>query len=267
LHARVILLELERLYNHVTDFGAIVNDTGFAVAQAHAARIREILMRTNARLTGHRLMRGMLRPGGLQRDLEGASALPAAIDRLRADFDELVAICLDNSMLVDRLRGAGRLTRRTALDHGAVGYVARASGIDRDVRRDHPFAAYGGLTFRVPVLETGDVEARAMIRVEEVRESAGLIAQAVEALPGGDFACPLPPLPPGQSAFGLVEGWRGGIIHWVLAGADDRLDRVKIKDPSFVNWRPLTFALLKNIVPDFPLCNKSFNLSYSGNDL
>jgi len=266
-HARVILLELERLYNHVTDFGAIANDTGFAIAQTHAARIRELLLRANARLTGHRLMRGMLRPGGLERDLDDVDRLPAAIDRLRADFDDLVAICLDNSMLVDRLRGAGRLTRRTALDHGAVGPVARASGIDRDVRRDHPFAAYGGLTFRVPVLEAGDVEARTMLRVEEVRESAGLIAQAVAALRGGALACPLPPLPAGQGAFGLVEGWRGGIIHWALAGAGDRLDRVKIKDPSFVNWRPLTFALLKNIVPDFPLCNKSFNLSYSGNDL
>ena len=168
---------------------------------------------------------------------------------------------------MDRLEGTGRLTTRTARDHGVLGYVARASGIDADVRRDHPFAAYGALSFRVPVFDSGDVKARTLVRVEEARESAKLIRQAVERLPAGPLAAPLPALPAFAPAFSLVEGWRGAIIHWVMAGAGGRLYRVKVMDPSFLNWRPLSYALLKNIVPDFPLCNKSFNQSYSGNDL
>ncbi|HEU4401178.1 MAG TPA: NADH-quinone oxidoreductase subunit C [Candidatus Polarisedimenticolia bacterium] len=274
-HIRVVLLEMERLYNHVADFGSIANDTGFAVAHAHAFRIREALLRLNKRLTGHRLLRGLLVPGGVVRDLPADLAgdpgddlsLPRELGRVGADFEAVVAIALDNSMLRDRLRGAGILTTRTALDHGVLGYVARASGIDRDVRRDHPFAAYDRLAFKVAVLDSGDVEARTLVRVEEVRQSIGLIRQALETRPAGDLRLPLPPLPRRESAFALVEGWRGAILHWVLSDDRGRLDRVKVQDPSFVNWRPLTFALLKNIVPDFPLCNKSFNLSYSGNDL
>jgi Ni,Fe-hydrogenase III large subunit/Ni,Fe-hydrogenase III component G len=267
LYIRTILLEMERLYNHVADFGAIANDTGFAVAHAHALRIRERLLRLNKAVAGHRLLRGMVVPGGVGADLPAGSLPAGDLEAIRRDFDEVVAICLDNSMLVDRLRGAGRLTRRTALDHGVLGIVARASGIDRDERRDHPFAAFRDLTFRVAVREEGDVQARAMVRVEEFRESVGLILQALDGLPAGALRAPLQPLPAWRGAFGLVEGWRGGIIHWIMTGDDGRLYRVKVKDPSFVNWRPLSFALLKNIVPDFPLCNKSFNLSYSGNDL
>jgi Ni,Fe-hydrogenase III large subunit len=159
------------------------------------------------------------------------------------------------------------LTTRTARDHGVLGYVARASGIDADVRRDHPFAAYGELSFRVPVFTSGDVKARTLVRVEEARESARLIRQAVERMPGGPLAARLGALPAFEPAWGMVEGWRGAIFHWVMADAAGLLYRVKIMDPSFLNWRPLSYAILKNIVPDFPLCNKSFNQSYSGNDL
>ena len=148
-----------------------------------------------------------------------------------------------------------------------LGFVARASGLDIDARRDHPFAAYEELVFRVPVLESGDVKARTLVRVEEVHEAVGLIRQALERMGGGPLAMPLGPLPAFEPAFTLVEGWRGTIIHWVMADAAGRLERVKVLDPSFLNWRALSYALLKNIVPDFPLCNKSFNQSYSGNDL
>jgi Ni,Fe-hydrogenase III large subunit len=168
---------------------------------------------------------------------------------------------------MDRLEGTGRLTTRTARDHGVLGYVARASGIDADVRRDQPFAAYGDVEVRVPTFESGDVKARTLVRVEEARESVRLIREAVTRLPAGPLAVALGPLPPWEPALGLVEGWRGAIRHWVMADAAGRLHRVKIMDPSFLNWRPLSYALLKNIVPDFPLCNKSFNQSYSGNDL
>ena len=148
-----------------------------------------------------------------------------------------------------------------------MGYVARASGIDADVRRDHPFAAYGELGVRVPVFDTGDVKARTLVRVEEARESVRLIREVVARMPKGPLAAPLGPLPAFTPAWSFVEGWRGAIIHWVMADAAGLLYRVKIMDPSFLNWRPLSYALLKNIVPDFPLCNKSFNQSYSGNDL
>ena len=266
-YLRVILLEMERIYNHIADFGAICNDTGFAVAHSHCFRIRERLLRLNKRLTGNRLLRGGLLPGGVRLDLPLDLNLTAELDSILTDFNEVVAISLGNTMLMDRLEGTGRLTHQTARDHGVLGYVARGSGIDADVRRDHPFAAYPWLDFKVPVYNSGDVYARTMVRVEEARASASLIQQAVNSLPEGPLSEPLGHLPAWEAGFGMVEGWRGAIVHWIMADAQGRLYRVKIKDPSFVNWPALPFALLKNIVPDFPLCNKSFNQSYSGNDL
>jgi len=266
-YLRVILLEMERLYNHIADFGAIANDTGFAIAHAHCSRLREQLLRLNKRLTGNRLLRGGVVPGGVCFDLPDGLDLSAELYSILADFNEVVDISLKNTILTDRLEGAGCLTWQTAVDHGALGYVARASGVDIDARRDHPFAAYGELDFQVPVYESGDVYARTMMRVKEAAQSVALIRQASKRLAPGPLAAPLGPLPPFEPAFGIVEGWRGAIIHWLMVDSKGALYRVKVKDPSFVNWPPLSFAVLKNIVPDFPLCNKSFNLSYSGNDL
>jgi Ni,Fe-hydrogenase III large subunit/Ni,Fe-hydrogenase III component G len=266
-YLRVVLLEMERLYNHIADFGAICNDTGFAAAHSHCFRIRERLLRLNKRLTGNRLLRGGIVPGGVGQPLPEGLDLPAELDSILADFNEIVDISLGNTMLMDRLEGAGRLTTKTATDHGVLGYVARASGIDVDARRDHPFAAYHWLKFNVPVFEAGDVYARTLARVEEAREAVNLIKQALEQKPLGALAAPLGRLPAFEPAFGIVEGWRGAIVHWVMVDDQGQLYRVKVKDPSFVNWPALSFALLKNIVPDFPLCNKSFNQSYSGNDL
>jgi Ni,Fe-hydrogenase III large subunit/Ni,Fe-hydrogenase III component G len=266
-YLRVILLELERLYNHVGDFGMIANDTGFAAGHAHCFRIRERLFRLNKRLTGHRLLRGTLTPGGVRGDMPAGLDLAGEVEEALADFEEIVEISLSNTLVADRLEGTGRLTTQTARDHGALGFVARASGLDADARRDYPFAAYGELSVRVPVFDSGDVKARTLVRVEEARESARLIREAVRALPGGPLHAPVGALPAFIPAFSLVEGWRGRIVHWLMTDAGGNLERVKILDPSFLNWRPLSYALLKNIVPDFPLCNKSFNQSYSGNDL
>jgi Ni,Fe-hydrogenase III large subunit/Ni,Fe-hydrogenase III component G len=266
-YLRVIFLELERLYNHVGDFGMIANDTGFAVAHSHCFRIRERLLRLNKHLTGHRLLRGTLSPGGVRTDLPRGLDVVSEVQGALADFDEIVEISLRNTLVADRLEGTGRLTVQTARDHGVLGFVARASGLDIDVRRDHPFAAYRELSFRVPVFDSGDVKARTLVRVQEARESMKLIEQAVEGLPAGPLESRLDPLPAFEPAFALVEGWRGRIVHWLMTDQSGRLERVKICDPSFLNWRPLSYALLKNIVPDFPLCNKSFNQSYSGNDL
>jgi Ni,Fe-hydrogenase III large subunit/Ni,Fe-hydrogenase III component G len=266
-YLRALLLELERLYNHVADFGMIANDTGYAVAHSHCFRIRERLLRLNKRLCGSRLLRGSVVPGGVRLDLLSGLDVAGEVEAALRDFDEIVQVSLDNTLLMDRLEGTGRLTTRTARDQGVRGVVARASGVDVDARRDHPFAAYGELTFRVPVVASGDVKARTLARVEEARESARLIRQVQDRLPGGPLTAPLGALPPLEPAWGIVEGWRGTIVHWVMADRDGRLDRVKILDPSFLNWPSLSYALLKNIVPDFPLCNKSFNQSYSGNDL
>ncbi len=264
---RVVLLELERLYNHVGDVGAIVNDTGFAVGHAHCYRIREHLLRLNKQLTGSRLLRGALAPGGLARDLQVPADFVPRLTAALADFEEVLEICLRNTLLMDRLEGTGTLDAERARDHGALGYVARASGRDLDARRDHPFAEYATLGFRVPAFTSGDVKARTMVRVEEARESLSLVAQACRRLAAGPIQAVVPPLPAYMPSFGIVEGWRGRIVHWLMAAGDGRLHRVKVVDPSFFNWPALSYCLEGNIVPDFPLCNKSFNQSYSGNDL
>ena len=266
-YLRVVLLELERLYNHIADFGAIVNDTGFAVAQSHCLRLREDLFDLNKRWTGSRLLRGAVMPGGIRKDAPSGLDLPSRVATIVADFQSIVDICLKNTLVTDRLEGTGQLPAKTARDHGALGFVARASDVDRDARRDHPFAAYGDFRFEVPVYSTGDVKARTLVRVDEVHQARSLIEQATAGLPSGPIAVALPPLPAFEPAFALVEGWRGTITHWVMADGDGRLHRVKVLDPSFLNWRLLSYALAGNIVPDFPLCNKSFNQSYSGNDL
>jgi Ni,Fe-hydrogenase III large subunit/Ni,Fe-hydrogenase III component G len=266
-HVRAILLELERLYNHVADFGMIVSDTGYAIAHAHGYRVRETLLRINQRLTGHRLLRGGVTLGGVKDGVLPDEALADDVDGAVTDFLEVVGFCFENSLVMDRLDRTGTLDSRTAADHAVRGYVARASGLDIDARRDHPVPPYTTVNVNVPIQHAGDVRARAVVRVDEVKESARLIRVLAETLPDGPVQAVVATLPAYEPAFGLVEGWRGLIVHWVLADGHGRLQRVKIVDPSFLNWPALSRALADNIVPDFPLCNKSFNLSYSGNDL
>jgi Ni,Fe-hydrogenase III large subunit len=251
----------------VADFGAIANDTGFAVAHAHCYRIREGLLRLNKQVTGSRLLRGTIVPGGVTRDLPAALDVAGRVEAALKDFEEVVSLCLQNTLLVDRLEGTGVLDAASAADFGVLGYVARASGLDIDARRDHPFAAYADLNFNVPVLTTGDVKARALVRVEEARQAVSLVRQACAAMPPGPLAVPLGTADPYEPGFGIVEAWRGRTVHMVSFADDMTLDRVKVVDPSFFNWPALSLALMDSIVPDFPLCNKSFNQSYSGNDL
>jgi Ni,Fe-hydrogenase III large subunit len=208
-------------------------------------------------------------PGGVAGPLAAAPlpTLAAAVDGIVARFLEVAQLSLDNTMVLERLQGTGRLTHRTAREMQVVGLVARASGVDADVRRDAPFAAYAPTALRVPVYDAGDVWARTMVRLDEARQAAALIRAAAAAAGDGPPAAPLGPLGAGATALGLVEGWRGPIWHWLTAAGPTSLARVKIVDPSFRNWPALEYAVLNNIVPDFPLCNKSFNLSYSGNDL
>lgn len=269
-YLRVVFQELERLYNHIADVGAICTDTGFAIANMHALRLREDLLRLNDRLVGHRLLRGAVVPGGVSIQALSNEQIADAVHtvrRVQSDFDEVVEMALDSTLVTDRLHTTGVLTNEIARELQVAGIAARASGINADTRRDHPYAAYSKLKFQVPVFQDGDVQARMLVRVHEARESVDLILQALEALPSGEMLQALPRLKVGMRAFGLVEGWRGPIWHWIAIGPNDTLARVKVKDPSFANWPALNYAILKNIVPDFPLCNKSFNLSYAGNDL
>jgi Ni,Fe-hydrogenase III large subunit/Ni,Fe-hydrogenase III component G len=259
---RALLLELERLYNHVADIGALCNDVGYGVANAHALRIRERLLRLNARVTGHRLLRGGVFPGGAR-----VVELPSATDleAIAADLREVVTIAMSNSTLVDRFTGTAVLTRDHAAEIGVLGYVARASGLALDARVAHPIH-HVPARVHVPVHHGGDVLARFAVRVDEFEASVALITRLLDGAASAHVDAFDRPRP-GDSGVGIVEGWRGSIVHRVEVGRDGRLTRVKIVDPSFLNWPALPIALADTIVPDFPLANKSFNLSYAGNDL
>jgi Ni,Fe-hydrogenase III large subunit/Ni,Fe-hydrogenase III component G len=261
---RAVLLELERLYNHTADIGALGNDVGFGIVQSHAQRIRERLLRLNAEVTGHRLLRGGVFPGGA-----AVLALPASgtLDHISADLAEVVGIALANSTVLDRFTGTAVLGAEQADEIGVLGYAARASGLRRDARVAHPFAdLYADLD--VPVLHDGDVLARFSVRVAEFDASVRLLHRLLAEAEVGPHAVALPPPPhPVGHGVGLVEGWRGTIAHRIELAPDQALARVKIVDPSFFNWPALPVALADTIVPDFPLANKSFNLSYAGNDL
>jgi Ni,Fe-hydrogenase III large subunit/Ni,Fe-hydrogenase III component G len=265
---RSICLELERLYNHIADIGAICTDVAFVTANMHALRLRERVLRTNEQLTGNRLLRGMACLGGVRFDFDSGQvqALLQLVADLRPDFDSVVRLIEESSSTLDRLEHAGVLQPELARDFGVVGIAGRASGFDHDLRRDFPHAAYGQVKVNVPVYEAGDVEHRMQVRIDEVRESLSLIEQFVAGLPGGPWRVELGQLPPDRVALGYVEGWRGEIFHWIRTAPGNRLARCKVKDPSLQNWPALSEAILGNIIPDFPVVNKSFNLSYSGTD-
>src|SRR5208283_2274548 len=265
---RTILLELERIYNHVADIGAIATDVGFVIANAHASRLREMILCENEELTGSRLLRGMVCPGGLRRDWQWDQVehLSAVLRKFEREFSDLMRIIETSDSTRDRLERTGILHPDKARDLGIVGVAGRASGVDRDLRRDHPYAAYDEVSFDVPVYQEGDVLRRMRVRVDEIRQSLRIVREVLARLAPGSFRLTVPALPPDRVALGAVEGWRGEILHWIRTGAQGRLERCKIKDPSLNNWPALVEAVQGNIVPDFPVINKSFNLSYSGTD-
>jgi Ni,Fe-hydrogenase III large subunit len=265
---RTILLELERVANHVGDIGAIATDVGFAVANAHAGTLRDKVLTLCEDLSGSRLLRGMVALGGVRRnwDADQRRNLESTLGVIEGSFESLTALVRSSDSTRDRLEHTGILHPEKASALGIVGVGGRASGVDLDVRRDHPYAAYRRFPFRVPVYQAGDVWHRMLVRVEEVRESLAILRAAAGSLPTGAHCAPAQPLPPGRCALGAVEGWRGEILHWVRTGPANRLERCKIKDPSVNNWPALVEAVQGNIIADFPVINKSFNLSYSGTD-
>jgi Ni,Fe-hydrogenase III large subunit len=261
---RSALLEMERLYNHVADVGALCNDVGFGLANARALILRERLLRLNAEVTGHRLLRGGVLPGGA-----AVRRLPALgeLREIGEQFDELVDLALSHSMVIDRFAGMARLGEVQAAEIGVLGVVGRASGRSFDARVAHPFTEYPE-GFHPAVRDGGDVLARFRVRADEVVASLTLIndvvgrdgpLSAVAAVDDAGHAS--------AHGTGIAEGWRGAIVHRVELDSSGRLGRVKVVDPSFLNWPALAVSLADTIVPDFPLANKSFNLSYAGNDL
>jgi Ni,Fe-hydrogenase III large subunit/Ni,Fe-hydrogenase III component G len=262
---RAMLVELERLYNHAADLGALANDVGFGLANAHAQRIREQLLRLNDSITGHRLLRGGISPGGAElRVMPYAAELRCIAD----DLTEITELTLANSVVRDRFTGTAALSLEHARELGCLGYVARASGLDIDARRDHPSLA---LPIHPVLGSDGDVLARYLARRDEFTASVELICALgveLDRRTSVSGTRPTPgPFAPTRSGVGIVEGWRGTIVHRVELDRENRITRAKIVDPSWFNWPALPVALANTIVPDFPLTNKSFNLSYAGNDL
>ncbi|HPT07124.1 MAG TPA: NADH-quinone oxidoreductase subunit C [Candidatus Omnitrophota bacterium] len=262
---RAICLELERIYNHLSGVSGIALDVGFSFCAQYAALLKERVLQVNKKLSGHRYLKGVLRIGGVQRDFDQVvlRCVMDEISLIKEDLDKLQTMLYGSVSFMDRIDETGVLRKKTAEDFGVIGLAGRASGVSLDLRRvfSDGYAAAG---FRRVKYEKGDVLARVRMRIDEVYESMRLIEV---------FAKQLAPFPQNKGsavrkdyAIGAVEGWRGPTFYWVKL-VDGTVDRCKIVDASFHNWQGLSVAVLGNIVPDFPVSNKSFDLSYAGNDL
>jgi Ni,Fe-hydrogenase III large subunit len=266
LWLRGVMAELERIANHLGDFGAICNDAAFSIMLAHCGILRERVLRCAADCFGHRLMMDRIVPGGVVTDLANEAAIRELIDAIRARFPQLVELYDKTASLQDRTVGTGRLSGELAFQFGAGGFVGRASGRDFDARRSVGYAPYDQLRFDVPVLHEGDVNARVWIRIKEIEQSLSLLEQMLNVLPSGAVRVTLEPGGPAEGV-ALVEAFRGDVLVWLRLDAAGRIDRCHLRDASWFQWPLLEAAIEGNIVADFPLCNKSFNCSYSGHDL
>ncbi|WP_287788036.1 hydrogenase expression protein HypE [Acidiphilium sp.] len=267
---RALMAELERLANHLGDVGAICNDGGFAIMLAHCSALREQVLREAAACFGHRLMMDRIVPGGVAADIAppAAARVAATLADIRRRFQRLVELYDTTASLQDRTVGTGVLRPALAAQFAAGGFVGRASGRRCDARRWPGYAPYDELEFEIPVLQEGDVNARLWIRVREVEQSIGLIGQILAKLPEGPIRAENGSRAHAVSeGMAIVEGFRGDILAWVRIGATGHIERCHLRDPSWFQWPLLEAAIEGNIVADFPICNKSFNCSYSGHDL
>lgn len=269
LWLRALWLERERIANHLGDLGALGNDAGFGMGLAQFSRLKEDLLRGNARAIGARYLMDQVVPGGIAADLDDARrhALLHDIPQLRAEIKVLREIYDDHAGLQDRFSGAGRVEPWLARQLGLIGLAGRASGQARDIRTDHPYAPYDALQISLCGSTDGDVAARVAVRFDELTESLSLCEAILDALPAGDALVPVPPPAPERLGVGWIEAWRGPVLVALEAGEGGLIRRCHPHDPSWQNWPVLEHAIIGNIVPDFPLINKSFNLSYSGQDV
>ena len=266
---RALMIELERLANHLGDIGAICNDASFAIMLAHCGILRERVLRTADAAFGHRLMRDRVVPGGVAAELEnaGIDAIQVLIREIRNRFPPLVELYDRTPSLQDRTVAAGRLSATLARQFGAGGFVGRASGRRFDARTLPGPLPYDQLDFQVVTRAEGDVNARVWVRIDEVTQSLALVEQILQRLPGGATQAALPDPGEQREGIAIVEGFRGDIMVWLRIRAGARIARCHLRDPSWFQWPLLEAAIEGNIVADFPLCNKSFNCSYSGHDL
>jgi Ni,Fe-hydrogenase III large subunit len=265
---RGVMAELERIANHLGDIGAICNDAAFALLHAHTGILRERVLAASDRAFGHRLMMDRIAPGGVACDLdgEGARAILTTLDAIAPRFAEIVEEYDETPSLQDRTCATGIVAPALAAAWGAGGHVGRASGRDFDARRDLPYAPYADMAFKIPVLTAGDVDARVRVRIAEIEVSMVLIRIWLDDLPGGAVRQALPQLAEAREGVAVTEAFRGDLLVWLrVAGA--RVMRCHVRDASVFQWPLLEAAIENNIVADFPLCNKSFNCSYSGHDL
>jgi Ni,Fe-hydrogenase III large subunit len=264
---RAVMAELERLANHIGDFGAICNDAAFAIMLAHCAVLRETILRNAAGAFGHRFMMDRIVPGGVAVDLQPVDIahLQALVRQLREAMPRLTRLYDDTPSLQDRTVTTGILRPALAKQFAAGGYIGRASGRNFDARRDLVYAPYDVLSFAVPVLQEGDVNARVWIRLKEIDASLILLDHLLRELPEGPVAVPLQEVALGEG-MAVVEAFRGDVLVW-LRIANGVIERCHLRDASWFQWPLLEVAIEGNIVADFPICNKSFNCSYSGHDL
>jgi Ni,Fe-hydrogenase III large subunit/Ni,Fe-hydrogenase III component G len=271
LWLRALMAELERLANHFGDIGAICNDAAFAMLHAQFGFLREQVLRVAHRCFGHRLMMDRIVPGGVRGELpgEGAKAMGDLIGSVRKHLPELIELYDNTASLQDRTVATGVLSPKLARQFGCGGYIGRASGRAFDARRVPGYPPYDRLQFEVPVREEGDVDARVWIRIREVEQSLSIVEQILRELPSGPVSTQLLPhsVREAREGVALVEGFRGDILVWVKIAADGRVERCHLRDPSWFQWPLLEVVIEGNIVADFPLCNKSFNCSYSGHDV
>ena len=263
LALRVLLAELERVYNHLHYLGHLANTTTLKVGEAQGKLLEETAKQINARLTGSRFLRGLLTPGGLRQDLVPGAWLSGALERLRAETARYVDLLERSDSHLDRLITTGILRGNVALDQGATGPVQRASGIDRDLRRDHPYAAYGELPLIVPVRGEGDAYARSAVRAAEIDASIAVMQRVLLLLEGGPVRTDCA-VNPGAEGLGWAESPRGTLFYAVHVGADGRLARVKIKSPSFSNWRVFPFTVHETNMMDYAINEASFGLTVAG---
>jgi Ni,Fe-hydrogenase III large subunit len=266
---RGLMAELERLANHFGDIGAIANDAAFALMHAHCGIFRERVLAASDAAFGHRLMMDCIVPGGVAQDIArgGAGKIRAMLDEVEPQFAEIVRLYDDTPSLQDRTVGTGAVAPQLAARWGAGGFVGRASGRDFDTRRDVAYPPYAGRRFEVPVLTEGDVNARVWVRIREVAVSISLVRAWLAALPGGPLQAEIHPLEGPCEGIAMVEAFRGDVLVWVRLDRAGRVVRCHARDASWFQWPLLEAAIEGNIVADFPLCNKSFNCSYSGHDL
>jgi Ni,Fe-hydrogenase III large subunit/Ni,Fe-hydrogenase III component G len=269
LWLRALLLERERIGQHLWDLGFLGNDAGLAFGLAQFSRLREDVLRTNAALFGHRYLMDVIVPGGVARDLtaEGVARLRSEMSALEGAVRTLKSIYDDHAGLQDRFIGCGRVPPRLADRSGLTGSAGRASGQSWDLRAQFPCVPYHELDVAMATHRNGDVAARVTVRFEEIHESLRISRLMLERLPFGELVARVPDPDEGTLGVGWVEGWRGEILVALETGPGGAIRRCHTHDPSWQNWPLLEFAVIGNIVPDFPLINKSFNLSYSGHDL